>query len=225
MTGKRIGVGRQRLPGWCERFTAAHGGAAATTYAPATVTVAAVDGSTATILVPYAPLDVPAGSTEGLDIAALSAHLARQRRIGLVLVRRGAHSVGVGVDGTVVVSSTDRHYVQGRTAAGGWSQQRYARRREGQVRVSLQRAAEDVRRVLLPRTDELDAVVLGGDRGALDRLRAERELAPVFELAEPWVLDVPEPRRKVLDGAARDATGVSVLINEAGPRGDPSEPG
>lgn len=224
MTGKRIRVGRNRLPGWCERFTAAHGGAATMVSVPHTVTVAAGDGSTATITVPYAPMEIPTGGVEGSDIAALSEHLARPRRIGLVLVRRGAHSVGIAEDGAVSVSSTDRHYVQGRTAAGGWSQQRFARRRENQVRVALQRAAEDVRRVLLPRAGELDAVVLGGDRGALDRLRAERDLAPVFELAEPWVLDVPEPRRKVLDDAALDATGVSVLIRETGPRGEQTEP-
>src|SRR5437879_4801027 len=83
--------------------------------------------------------------------------------------------------------------------AGGWSQQRVARRRAGRAREALRAAADDAVRVLVPRLPELVAVVLGGDRRALDILRADQRLAGVFALARPRVLDVPEPRRTVLD--------------------------
>jgi hypothetical protein len=49
----------------------------------------------------------------------------------------------------------------------------------------LQDAARDALEVLGPRLAELDAVVLGGDRRALDELREERRLGPLFSLALP----------------------------------------
>jgi hypothetical protein len=104
--------------------------------------------------------------------------------------------------------------VHGRSAAGGWSQHRFARRREGQVRQALQAAAEDALSVLGPQVATLDGVVLGGDQHALDTLRADRRLAPVFALAAPRVLDVPDPRRAVLDDAAARARAVEIVVRE-----------
>ncbi|MFC6088679.1 acVLRF1 family peptidyl-tRNA hydrolase [Saccharothrix lopnurensis] len=151
---------------------------------------------------------------EGLVLDPLLANALTPRRLGLLLVRLGGHSIGVALDGRVLVSTTDSHQVHGRNKAGGWSQQRFARRREGQARVALHAAADDAARVLAPRVAQLDAVVLGGDRQALDALRADRRLAEVFALASPRVLDVPEPRRAVLDEAAVRARAVEVVVRE-----------
>ncbi|HEX8868481.1 MAG TPA: acVLRF1 family peptidyl-tRNA hydrolase, partial [Lentzea sp.] len=126
----------------------------------------------------------------------------------------GGHSVGVAHGGKVEVSATDRKQVHGRIRAGGWSQQRFARRREGQARVALQAAADDVVRVLVPRLAHLDSVVLGGDWQALDVLRNDRRLRDVFSKAEERVLDVPEPRRAVLDEAAERARCVEIVIQD-----------
>ncbi|GAA1289427.1 acVLRF1 family peptidyl-tRNA hydrolase [Saccharothrix xinjiangensis] len=150
----------------------------------------------------------------GLVLAPLLANALTPRRIGLLLVRLGGHSTGVAFDGRVLVSTTDSHLVHGRNKAGGWSQQRFARRREGQARVALRAAADDAARVLAPRVGELDAVVLGGDRQALDALRADPRLSAVFALASPRVLDVSEPRRAVLDEAAARARAVEVTVRE-----------
>ncbi len=162
---------------------------------------------------PFEPLAVePDTRYDGLAVEMLVEHMDKPRRIGLVLVRLGAHSVGVAEAGRVVVSRTDRHLVHGRSAAGGWSQQRFARRRSGQARQALRAAADDVVDVLGGRVAELDGVVLGGDRRALDELRQDRRLAEVFAKAEPRVLDVAEPRRTVLDDAARRARSVEIMI-------------
>ncbi|NUS09492.1 MAG: hypothetical protein HOV97_43825, partial [Nonomuraea sp.] len=59
-------------------------------------------------------------------------------------------------------------------------------------------AAETAVRVLVPRLEELDAVVLGGDRRAVDALRADRRLAGVFALEREPFLVVPDPRLAVL---------------------------
>ncbi len=217
--GRRVGDGRvvevepERVAGWFGRFGERHGGVLRTVREPASVLVTAADGATAACAVPYAPLG-GAGSTPGLDVAPLVEHLLVPRRIGLVLVRLGGHSVGVARDGAVEVSRTGRRPVAGRSAAGGWSQRRFARRREGQARVALRAAATDAAEVLVPRLSELDAVVLGGDRRALDDLRADPRLATLFALAEPRVLDVPDPRRAVLEDAARRARGVAIVVRE-----------
>lgn len=98
--------------------------------------------------------------------------------------------------------------------AGGWSQQRYARRRTGQVRRVLCSTADVVAEVLSPERAELDGIVLGGDREALQSLAEDARLRTVFAAAEPRVLDVPEPRRAVLNDAARRCVAVEVEVRE-----------
>jgi hypothetical protein len=88
--------------------------------------------------------------------------------------------------------------VHGRHKAGGSSQKRFARRREGQARVALQAAADVAARILLPRTGDLDALVLGGDRSALGTVLEDPRLRDLRSLATPRVFDVPDPRLSVL---------------------------
>ena len=171
------------------------------------VRVTAADGTTATAAVPFGALEEP-------SVEALVAHVLRPRRIALLLVRLGGHSVGIARDGRVEVSRTDRHLVHGRSAAGGWSQQRFARRRAGQARQALQSAARDAFEVLVPRLSEVDAVVLGGDRRALDELREDRRLAALFARAEPRVLEIGEPSRAVLEEAAGRALSVEITLRD-----------
>ena len=205
--GRTVEVPPERLEGFFARFAERHGGIVATDAGPDEVSVTAADGTSATATVPFGPLGEP-------SVAGLVAHALVPRRIALLLVRLGGHSVGVARDGRVEVSRTDRHLVQGRSAAGGWSQQRFARRRAGQARHALQDAAKDAFEVLVPRLSEVDAVVLGGDRRALDELRADRRLAPLFARAEPRVLEVGEPSRAVLDEAAVRALSVQVTLRD-----------
>lgn len=212
--GRAVEVEPARLAGWFERFAGQHGGAAWTESTAQRVTVGAADGATAAVTVPFGSLAAPRGVVDGLAVDALVAHLRRSRRLGLVLVRRGAHSIGIVVDGDVVRSNTDRHLMQGRSKAGGWSQQRFARRRAGQSRNALRSAADAVAELLVPEQDRLDGLVLGGDRDALATLRGDPRLAALLVRAEPRVLDVPEPRRSVLDEAARRALSVEVEVRD-----------
>ncbi|MFJ7217343.1 acVLRF1 family peptidyl-tRNA hydrolase [Amycolatopsis sp. NPDC098790] len=202
--GRAVEVPPERLDGFFARFAERHGGITATETAPFEVRVLAADGASATATVPFGPLEGP----------SLTAHAQVSRRIALLLVRLGGHSVGIARDGRIEVSRTDRHLVQGRSAAGGWSQQRFARRRAGQARHALRDAAKDAFEVLVPRLSEVDAVVLGGDRRALDELREDRRLAPLFARAEPRVLDVGEPSYAVLEDAAARALSVQVTLRD-----------
>jgi hypothetical protein len=207
-----VEVEPERLAGFLDRFAAGHGGALTTTIEPQRVEVAASDGATASIPVPFGPLAALTGQRTGLAVDDLVDHLVLPRTIGLLLVRLGGYSVGIARAGVVLTSSTGNRPVHGRSAAGGQSQQRFARRREGQARVALRAAADTAARVLLPREAELDAVVLGGDTAALRIMAADPRLAALLQRAEPRMLDTAEPRRAVLDEAAKRARCVEVQL-------------
>src|ERR1700712_3374315 len=155
--GRAVEVPPDRLEGWFDRFAGRHDGVGHPVYRPDEVVVTAGNGTTATTDVPFGPLGV-VGTYGGLVVDPLVRHVLRSRRIGLLLVRLGGHSVGLAQDGQVLLSRTDRHQVHGRSAAGGWSQKRFARRREGQAREALRAAADDAFEVLVPRLSELDAL-------------------------------------------------------------------
>jgi hypothetical protein len=212
--GRAVEVPPDRLEGWFDRFAGRNDGVRTTILRPHEVVVTGGNGTTATSVVPFGPLEVES-TFNGLAVEPLITHVLRSRRIGLLLVRLGGHSLGLAKDGRVFVSRTDRHLVHGRSAAGGWSQKRFARRRDGQAHDALRAAADDAFEVLLPRLSEMDALVLGGDRRALDELREDRRLAPLFAIADTRVLDVPEPRRTVLDEAAERAIAVEIVLHDA----------
>ncbi|GAA2982542.1 acVLRF1 family peptidyl-tRNA hydrolase [Actinokineospora diospyrosa] len=212
--GRAVEVEVGRVGGWFARFGDRHGGVVGTRLGETEVVCTAADGATASVKVPFPPL-VATGQLPGLAIEPLLEHLAVPRKVGLILVRRGGHSLGVVEPGKVLLSRTDRHHVQGRSAAGGWSQQRFARRREGQARQALEAAAKDIVEVLLPRIGELDAVVVGGDRQAVEVLRGDRRLEAVFAIAQERVLDVAEPRRSVLEDAGERVFAVEIVVWDA----------
>ena len=63
--------------------------------------------------------------------------------------------------------------VHGRSAAGGTSQHRFARRRENQAAAAVAAAVDTAVKVLVPYAGRLDAVVLGGERKAMSGARAD----------------------------------------------------
>jgi hypothetical protein len=222
--GRAVEVEPERLAGWFARFAARHGDVVAVDGTAERVRFRATDGTSAEVAVPFGglppttdlaadPAADPAAVLAAV-LAAVAAHLAAPRRVGIVLVRLGGHSVGVAVGGTVEASTTGTRPVHGRNRKGGSSSGRFARRRDNQARVAVDAAAEAVVRLLLPVADTLDAVVLGGDSAALDELRTDRRLAALLARAEAGVLDVPEPRRAVLDEAARRVRAVEIVVHD-----------
>jgi hypothetical protein len=205
--GRWVDVDAERLAGWLRRFVERHPGGAVE-VAAGRVTVTGADGALAEVEVPYGPLVRDDGDRYG----GLVAHVTRPRRLGLLLVRLGGHAVGVAAAGAVVAGKTGSRPVHGRSAAGGWSQQRFARRREGQAKVALQAAADAAAQVLVPEVASLDALVTGGDRAAVADVLADPRLASLRALPVGGHLDVPDPRRRVLEQAARDATAVRIRV-------------
>ncbi|MGH8963343.1 MAG: acVLRF1 family peptidyl-tRNA hydrolase [Jatrophihabitantaceae bacterium] len=197
---RTVTVAAERLRGWLAGFAQRHG-EVLTVAGPELVELNGADGARAWIDVPFPPLD-----------GDLAEHVERRRRVGVVLVRRGGHAAGVFDGHRLVASKVDSSYVQGTTKAGGWSQQRYARRRANQSRAAFADAADVAARILLPEVRALDAVARGGDRRALDEVLADPRLAPVAVLVTGPLLAVPDPRLKVLQATPEQFLAVRITL-------------
>jgi hypothetical protein len=138
----------------------------------------------------------------------------RPRLVGLLLVRRGGYAVGVAEGDVLVDSKVGSRYVQGRTKAGGWSQQRYARRRDAQARSAFGAAAEAAARILAPRAADLEGVVTGGDHAAVSTVLGDPRMRALGEVPTGRFLDVPDPRQRVLEDAVRRARAVAVDVHD-----------
>ena len=126
----------------------------------------------------------------------------------MLLVRKGGFAVARMGGEAIAEHKIGQRHVQGRTKAGGQSQQRFARRRDNQARQAFEAAAEHAARILRP-----GPLVTGGDHGAVDEVLADPRLRGVT-VVEPW-LPVADPKRAVLDQAIRDAVAVRVEVTNA----------
>jgi len=196
-----VEVGAERFARWCDGFADRHGGLTGADLGgePETqvLELASGDGATAECHVPFPPVDLvsaSAASTPQAAVEVLAAHALIERRVGVLLVRRGGYAAGLFSGTQLLDHKVGSRYVQGKTKAGGWSQQRYARRREGQAREAYAAAAEAAAKILLPVADSLDALVTGGDAAAVAALRTETRLGPLWARERSPFLNVGDPR-------------------------------
>lgn len=206
-----VSVAPERLERWLAGFGERHG-AVSYDVTPSRVTVSADDGSLAEIAVPFGPL-------EDLTQAGLVAHALADRRLGVLLVRRGGYGAGVFAGPKLVASKVGSRHVQGTTKAGGWSQQRYARRRDNQAREAFAASAEVAVRILAPAG--LDVLVCGGDRKAIDTVLEDPRLAGLVPLVRPPFLGVADPRQKVLEKAGTDARAIRIEVTDPDQSAEP----
>jgi len=213
-----VEVAPARLAAWLESFAARHQGAAVTAAGPEVVTFAAGDGAVAECHVPFPPLpgDVPAAVAAAAGL--ISGHVQAPRTVGVLLVRLGGYAAGVftGSPPRLAASKVGSRLVHGRSAAGGTSQHRFARRREKQSAEALSAAADTAVAVLGPFCGELDAVVFGGDRRAVSALREDPRLKRFFDLASDPFLTVPDPRLTVLRDTPRMFGAIRIRLTEPG---------
>jgi hypothetical protein len=238
-----VEVPPERLVRWVRSFAGRHGPAVAEA-GPVVVVLRAQDSAVAECHPPFPPLPLPEGpgpagqgraaatDPERADPARLAelmaAHAAAARTVGVLLVRLGGYAAGVfaGDPPELVVHKTGSRLVHGRSAAGGWSQHRFARRRENQAAAALRAAADTALAVLGPYAGRLDAVVLGGDRRAMAGVRADPRLAPLLAGAEERFLTVPDPRLAVLADMPGRFRAIRIRLTDpaADPHGRPARP-
>jgi len=201
------------------------------------VTFVAPDGAVAECHPPFPGAGNTAGARDAVAIAeAMAADALADRVVGVLLVRLGGYAAGVftGSPPRLVDSKTGSRLVHGRSAAGGWSQHRFARRRELQSTQALHAAADAAAQVWgrwgarplatrPPRPEnkagEIDAVVLGGDKRAMARLWDDPRLASYLELAADRFLTVPDPKHAVLADSPRLFLAIRIWLTE-GPGAD-----
>jgi hypothetical protein len=229
--GRWVDVPPERFASWIAGFAHRHGasgpaareqaGATVTFSAAAdgaTVTFSAADGGTAECHPPFPPLPwTRAPDTAAAAAEAVAAHAVAERAVGVLLVRLGGYAAGVfaGSPPRLVSSKTGRRPVHGRSAAGGWSQHRFARRRENQAATAVRAAADAAVAVFGSYgAGALDAVVLGGDRRSAAGLRGDPRLAPYLERATDRFLTVPDPKLAVLQEIPRAFLAIRVRLTE-----------
>lgn len=212
-----MSVSPERLATWLSRFDERHG-VVATVPTAEGVRVEAGDSATAECELPFGWFRQGSGdiagapSRDGLAADDLVATACQEVRFGVLLARRAALAVGVAEGHRLVASKVETSYVQGRTAAGGWSQHRFARRRDNQARDAARGAADVVARVLLPELSTLVAVRTGGDKRAVTAILTDPRLVVLADQVRGPMLDVPEPRRAVLEQAVRLAREVRIRV-------------
>src|SRR4051794_33910353 len=95
--GRWVDVPPERLRRWLDNFAIRHGAVRADG-----LTVTGADGATA-------ELGLPIGAPAVPDVEGLIAVATADRRLGLLLARKGAVAVGVAEGGTLVASKVDTH--------------------------------------------------------------------------------------------------------------------
>jgi hypothetical protein len=204
-TPRTVLVPAVRVERWFENFAVRHGPPSYDVRDGA-LHASAPDGAVAEARLPFTR-----GYAGPGDPAALAAAVVAPDRWGVLLVRKGGFAVAVVAGQKVVGSKVGQRHVQGRTKAGGQSQQRFARRRDNQARQAYEAAAEHAARVL---AGPLDALVCGGDRSAVEAVLSDTRLAPLAAVrVAPW-LDVPDPRRAVLERAVVDGSSAAVTVTD-----------
>jgi len=207
-------ISPERITGWLAFFAERHGATATEVDdRREVVTVRAADGSSAACYAPFPPLSVSALGS-GADLAA---HAGADRTVAVLLVRLGGYAAGVfaGAQPRLVASKVGSRLVHGRSAAGGTSQHRFARRREKQAREALEAAADNAVGVFAAFSGRLDAVVLGGDKRSMAALRADARLRPYFDLAVDRFLTVPDPRLAILQDTPRLFRAIRIRLTES----------
>ncbi len=193
-----------RIQRWVENFSVRHGEARLAVDSGA-LTGAAVDGSSFIATLPFDKTYAGGADLEGFVAAATA-----PAEWGILLVRKGGFAIARMSGGAIAEHKIGRRHVQGKTKAGGWSQQRFARRRANQASAAYEAAADHAARIL----DGLRGpLVTGGDHGGVDDVLTDRRLQ-ALKVVGPW-LAVQDPNRGVLDQAIEEAQKVRIEVLNA----------
>lgn len=215
MSHRLLEVAPERLERWAAGFAERHGEVVVSMGD--SVVLTAADGSIADLEVPFGPLAVEPGAD---PVVALAAYAGVTRTSALLLVRRGGYGIGVARGSDLLQHKVGTRYVQSRTAAGGWSQQRFARRRSGQA-AGLVVAAVETAVAMWGRGEggtaagvRLDVLVPGGDRLLVEDALTDPRLTFAAALPRGPLLDVRDPRLDVLRDTAKRYRCVRVRLTE-----------
>ena len=149
------------------------------------------------------PFPVPENRIgEPWDHQPLLTLLDADHTIGVVLLRLGRFSAAVFQGRKLLSSKTDSRYVKGRHSAGGTSQKRFSRIREGQIQSIYGSACRAMEAQLTPFVGALDYIVLGGESSTLNGfLKSCPFLQRHRKILQGRRLNVRDPKRDTLEKA------------------------
>jgi hypothetical protein len=134
------------------------------------------------------------------DTALLLGVLDADYTVGVALLRLGRYLVAVFQGERLVSSKTDSRYVKGRHRAGGSSQRRFERIREGQMRRIYDETCEVVRSQFEPHAQQMDYLLLGGERFTLSGFL---KVCPYLQQLQGIILgrrlNIRDPKRDTLE--------------------------
>ena len=234
MVDRRVDVPLVRLGRWLDGFAQRHGTWAVESEVPppsggradAVVasggavgpvwSVRAEDGSLAVVHGPAWLADVEGagdGDTSAFDPDALA---GLRPVFGAILLRRAGYAVALFSGRELVERKLATRHIHGRTAAGGWSQQRYARRRANQADEIVSACATAAALLLTrPHRSPAQFLVTGGDRPLVAAALAELPPA-VAALPVRGRLSVGTPDRRVLAALPDRVLAVSIEVVDPG---------
>lgn len=217
MNIRHVEVAPERLEAWLTRFGDSHGQVSwsiegpGLPASPAALLASAADGS-------WARITSWQDAQEGMAIDRWV--LAPPMLV--VLVRRGGYAVAVtSAAGELAAHKVGTRHVQSRTAAGGWSQQRFARRRSNQADALVEAVVGHAARILEVGEDvtgPVQGLLLGGDRTLCAQVTEQLARGPLARLnALPTreLPDLTDPRRAVLEDAVRRGRALRVQVHNA----------
>lgn len=129
------------------------------------------EGGRGLAIIPPFPITAALAGPEswpGWDICPLAQLLADDYIVGVILLRLGRYLTAVFEGERPAVSKTDTRYVKGKHHAGGTSQLRFQRIREGQARKLYDETCRVAQARFAPYADRLDYLLLGGDKQTLN---------------------------------------------------------
>lgn len=200
-----VAVPAERVPRWVDNFRERHGPTVLGVHDSA-LTGAAADGSSFSASLPFS-----AAYTGTPDIAVFLAAVGPPADWGVLLVRKGGFAVARLSGPVIKESKVGQRHVQGRTKAGGQSQQRFARRRGNQARIAYEAAAEHAVRLVA----DVPVAVVGGDATAIAAVLEDPRLQQFADRVVGPVLTVADPRRSVLEAACQEAQAVRISVQNA----------
>jgi hypothetical protein len=133
--------------------------------------------------------------------------------LAVVLVRRGGYAVALARGTTLLRHKIGSRYVQSRTAAGGWSQQRFARRRGNQADALVEAVQDHLVRILQDARAP-QGLLVGGDKALAAAVLADPRLEVLTRLPQRTAYAIADPNRAVMDEALRRCRRAHVTIEE-----------
>ena len=137
------------------------------------------------------------------DAAPLTQLLAQDYTVGVLLLRLGRYLVAVFEGERLLVSKTNTRYVKGKHHAGGTSQLRFQRIREGQMRKLYDETCRIVQDRFAPHIRQMDYILLGGDRLTLSGFM---KVCPYLQQHRGKIIDrrlnIRDPKHDTLETVA-----------------------